>query len=262
MVRPLTVASWATDAVFAAADGVDPLAVGHPTRLAPTSGEAAQGWVPGLGFVGDVANYVVGNLCDNVAWLSGRIDNGGDFNYETARTRRMAIPMSAAHGFGDLSTPDWTLAHGYAITSLNDGAEWFVPIRGIPIGAQVLGINVRGHTNNALRSSGNRAFMEVVRFSYQNLLDVTHSPPDYNSGPAPLWEMPFLNGFPGPGPYHVPFPAFAGDLFAGVYQPFFIVDEWSYALRIKAGTDPGGHVSDVFNGVAIDWRDFGPRSGG
>lgn len=257
MARP-PVPTWATDATFVAGAGVAPGAVGQPVRREPTNAIKAQGDVPGLGYIADYHNWLLGTIADNCNWLQGLIDVGGDFNYETPKYKRKVYPLN--YGWNPFNVNDWNRYRGQSITSTVNDACWVVPLIGLPIGCQVVGINVRVKTNNGAGGRGPFARMEVIRYSYDRLLDLSNTL-TYESGANPGWAI-FTNGFTPPGPYVLDFPHNNFELFAGTSQPFFIVSGFEYAVRLWAGTDVGPHNSDEFFGVAVDWLDYGPRSGG
>ena len=260
MPRP-PVPSWATDATFTAVSGIDPAAIGGAVRREPTAGQKAQGDVPGLGYAAEYHNWLLGTIVDNCAWLQGLIDSGGDFNYETAQYKRKVYPLN--HGWNPFSDTDWNRYRGQSITSNVDDACWIVPLLGLPAGAEIVGIMVRVKTHNGDAGIGRAPFarMEVIRYDYNRLLDLTN-PLTYEGGPNSGWAR-FLHGFPDPGPWFVEFPHISLELFAGSTQPFFIETGFEYAVRLWSGTDSiGGHHSDEFFGIAVDWLDHGPRSGG
>jgi len=257
VTRP-AVPEWASDSVFTAGAGVAPGAVGQPVRVEPTSGRKGQGDSPGLGYDAETHNWIVGLLADNAAWVQGLIDSGGDFNYPTGKNRKKAYPLN--HGWNPFSAGDWYAYNGQSIRSQVNEACWVVPLVGIPEGAQVVGVNVRVKTHNATGGRTTPARMEIVRYSFNRLLDLSN-PLTYDSGPNPGWEI-YTGSFSPPGPFVLDFPAINLELFAGTSQPFFIEGGYEYAVRLWAGIDGGAHNVDEFYGVAVDWVDFGPRSGG
>jgi len=265
MARP-PVPSWATDTNFVATAGIDPAAIGGLVRREPTAGQKAQGDVPGLGYVAEYHNWLLGTIADNCAWLQGLIDSGGDFNYETPKYKRNVYhfghgfdPFERASGAGGVA--NWRKYDGKSIVSQGNDSCWVVPLRGLPADAEVKGILIRVKTNNGNAGRGPFARFEVIRYDYNRLSDLSN-PLTYDSGPNPGWEI-FTHGFTPPGPYVGDFPHFNFETFAGTTSnPFFIETGFEYAVRIWAGTDVGPHTSDEFFGVFVDWRDHGPRSGG
>ena len=69
MPRPTENPDFATDANFVAGVGVPVDIVGLSTKLEPPAPNRAQGFVPGLGFVGEYANWMLNALGKHASWL-------------------------------------------------------------------------------------------------------------------------------------------------------------------------------------------------
>lgn len=63
MPYPYSDPNWASDANFSSGPES-----GTATKVSPGAGALAQGWVPGLGFVGPYGNYILNLLC---SWIVG-----------------------------------------------------------------------------------------------------------------------------------------------------------------------------------------------
>lgn len=260
MVRP-SVPLWAVDPTFDAAAGIDPSAIGAPIRVEPTSSTKKQGDVPGLGYVAEHHNWLLGLIADNLNWLQGLVDIDGFFLYEEPKNRSKVYPLN--HGWnpferGASTLPgDWWKYDGKSIVSQVDDACFVVPLVGLPVGATISTVNVRVKTHNGEVGIGRsaNARMEIIRYRYVRLLDLS-DPLTYDTGPNPGWDV-----LSTPAP--LDFPDTAAEVFAGTIDPFTVENGCEYAVRLWAGTDTiGGHHSDEFFGVAVDWIDPGPRSGG
>jgi len=152
------------------------------------------------------------------------------------------------------------LYQGEALISLNNGADWWVSLRGLPAGAQVQKIKIRAKVNNnrgVLRT--NLARMELYRANATTYADTTGDMTRF--GGIACWE-PYDGGFTPPGPWFVDLPGTNGNVYDGPEQPFFIESGYEYAVRVIAGTDTDFHHADRFHGMIVEWTDYGPRSGG
>jgi len=111
MPYPTEFPTLATDPTFVAGAGVESGVVGQPVRQTPSAGWREQGFVPGLGFISEYANHVLGHALDNLLWLFQRIQSDGDMYYETPKTR--VNLYNFAHGFdGDLIGANWNCIRG------------------------------------------------------------------------------------------------------------------------------------------------------
>lgn len=256
MPRPTDFPTWGTDANFTSGP-----AAGSPVVQTPSAGERAQGFVPGTGFISEFANYILNRLSANVNYLfqyAYGVDE--EHYYETPKLRRSVYPFSRNHCWNPFAAGDFWEYDGAKIVSQVNDACMVIALRGIPAGAQIASINVRAKTKNGAAGRGPFARMEVIRYRYNAVLDLSN-PLTYDSGANPGWEV-YNNGFTPPGPWVMDFPHINLEFIAGPSQPFFLETGYEYALRVWSGTDAGGHQSDEFYGVAVDWFDVGPRSGG
>lgn len=262
MGYPTEFPTIATDATFTAGAGVESAVVGQPVRQAPPGGWRSQGFVPGLGFVSEYVNHVLGHALDNLNWLFGRIQSDGDMYYETPKAK--VSLYNFAHGFdGNPGFGDWNPYQGESLRSLNNSAEWWIPLRGLPPGVQVQKLKVRAKVNNnrgaVLRPPGSLARMELYRAKAVTYADTSGDMTRF--GGIACWE-PYYGGFTPPGPWFVNLPAVNGNVYGGPEQPFFIESGYEYAVRIIAGSDTDTHQTDRFHGLIVEWTDYGPRSGG
>lgn len=264
MARPTVFARWATDTFFAAIAGLAPTVTPGvtPTRVTPSVGARAQGFIPGLGFPAQHANWLLENLSANVEFLFNTVYQPDEEHwYETAKLKQSLYPLH--HGFAWNGPPsDWSEFRGLYRESTVDDAAWVIPLRGIPVGSEVVSVQARVSTNNAARGATPKARMDLVRYQGNRLVNAGINPLTLEGAVDGVWET-VTGGFPSPGPYFVEFPALVGETVAGWNtNSFFIQDNSEYGIRIWAGTDAAGHVPDKFYGVYVAWYDFGPRSGG
>jgi len=255
MARPNEFLQWAEDSTFATGE-----AAGQPTTELPTTSEQRQGFVPGTGFVGEYANRMLRNFTRQLLYLyQYAYDSAEEHSYENPQLKTNVYPLH--HGWNPFVSTDFSAYDGTQITSTVNDACWVVPLRGIPAGAQIRSIQVRAKTHNNSRPSTPKARMELIRYSKSALLNLS-DPLDYDSGANPGWEIVY-NGASPPGPFYVEFPSIGfQETFAGPTAFRFIETGYEYALRLWGGTDAGAHQPDSFFGVAVDWMDYGPRSGG
>jgi len=264
MARPTVFGRWATDAVYNAIAGLAPTVTPGvtPVRVVPPAGVREQGIIPGLGVPSQYLNWLLENVTANVEFLFARVyQNDEDHWYETAKLRQTLYPLH--HGFPYNTAPaDWTEFRGLYRESAADDAAWVIPLRGIPVGSEIVSVQARVDTNNAARGATPKARMDLVRYQGNRLVSGAINPLTLEGALDGVWET-VTGGFAPPGPYYVEFPGLAGQTIAGWNtNSFFIQDNSEYGIRIWAGTDAGGHVPDKFFGVYVAWNDFGPRSGG
>lgn len=116
--KPANGISWASDANYASGSQV-----GQTTRLAPSAGYKAQGFIPRRSLPARYLNWVLGTVSDWVDYLKDGLLSGavsvvdndlrafGDFEYcdatgaQTLPTRTLLIPLTS--GMPNVSTPVW-----------------------------------------------------------------------------------------------------------------------------------------------------------
>lgn len=143
MSKPATVPVWASDATYTSGPET-----GNATVVTPSAGYLSQGWVPGLNFASQYANYIVNLLSQWATYLN--LSGTDELTYAAARTRTVFVPLAS----GACNVPARS-SNGDVAVTLTSGpvpAVWSVPVV-LPHGATLTRVRA-GVAPDAASNSG------------------------------------------------------------------------------------------------------------